>query len=118
MDSTITSENHHHHRLISRTTTYPRSGMFSNRSFQEQPYFLDACYLCKKPLGCNRDIFMYRGDLPFCSVECREEQIEIDETKEKKRNLSKSIKALRKKEEREKSSSPKYPFHSGAVVAA
>ncbi|PWA57712.1 zf-FLZ domain-containing protein [Artemisia annua] len=60
------------------------------------------------------------GDTPFCSEECRAEQIDIDETKEKKRSLSASIKALRKKEEREKSSpsSPKYPFRSGAVAAA
>nr|GEY27698.1 hypothetical protein [Tanacetum cinerariifolium] len=61
------------------------------------------------------------GDTPFCSEECRAEQIDIDETKEKKRSLSASIKALRKKEEREKSSpssSPKYSFRSGAVAAA
>ncbi|GJV74175.1 FCS-Like zinc finger 2-like protein [Tanacetum coccineum] len=109
-----------------RTTSGFRSGMFFNNGRyeeqgQQQPYFLDACFLCKKPLGCNRDIFMYRGDTPFCSEECREEQIDIDETKEKKRSLSASIKALRKKEEREKSSpssSPKYSFRSGAVAAA
>nr|AHY23249.1 hypothetical protein [Fallopia multiflora] len=43
------------------------------------PHFLDSCFLCKKPLGGNRDIFMYRGDIPFCSEECRNEQIEMDE---------------------------------------
>uniref|UniRef100_A0A0V0HLS9 Putative ovule protein n=1 Tax=Solanum chacoense TaxID=4108 RepID=A0A0V0HLS9_SOLCH len=28
---------------------------------QQQPHFLDACFLCNKPLGYNRDIFMYRS---------------------------------------------------------
>ncbi|KAD5316863.1 hypothetical protein R6Q59_032086 [Mikania micrantha] len=126
------SSSSENHRLISRPLYPPRttshislpslrSGTFLNGRFQEhQPYFLDSCSFCKKPLGCNRDIFMYRGDVPFCSVECRSEQIEIDETKEKNRSLSASIKALRKKEEQEKSStsSPNYPFCSDAVAAA
>ncbi|KAJ6808243.1 uncharacterized protein M6B38_167790 [Iris pallida] len=49
-------------------------------------HFLDSCFLCKKPLGvaCGRDIFMYRGDTPFCSEECRQEQIEADESLQKK----------------------------------
>ena len=62
-----------------------------------------------------------RGDTPFCSEECRAEQIEIDESKEKNKNLSASMKALRKKEQSETSpnkNSKKYPFHSGAVAAA
>nr|XP_043608137.1 FCS-Like Zinc finger 2-like [Erigeron canadensis] len=120
-------------RFISRSTSFrslysfssPRSGTFFNgRFYEQQPHFLDSCFLCKKPLGCNRDIFMYRGDTPFCSEECRWEQIEMDETKEKKRYLAASVKALRKKQEREKSSpstSPNKPFRSGtagAVAAA
>ncbi|CAI9274672.1 unnamed protein product [Lactuca saligna] len=130
--SSSPSENHRHDRrpIYSPTTTsfrslysfsFSRSGTFLNGIFQEQqPHFLDACFLCKKPLGCNRDIFMYRGDTPFCSEECRAEQIEIDEAKEKKRSRYSSIKAMRKKEERGKSSnsSPKYPFRSGTVAAA
>uniref|UniRef100_A0A0A9CPC5 FLZ-type domain-containing protein n=1 Tax=Arundo donax TaxID=35708 RepID=A0A0A9CPC5_ARUDO len=39
---------------------------------------LDACALCSKPLGRDRDIFMYRGDTPFCSEECRYEQMQLD----------------------------------------
>jgi hypothetical protein len=66
-------------------------------------------------------LFCYcRGDIPFCSEECRQEQIEIDEAKEKNRNISSSI-ALRKKEQR-KSSSPNkaqdYSFRTGTVAAA
>nr|XP_043629192.1 FCS-Like Zinc finger 1-like [Erigeron canadensis] len=106
----------------SSSVSSPRSGRFFNGRFEEQlPHFLDACFLCKKPLGHNRDIFMYRGDTPFCSEECRAEQIDIDEAKEKNKNLSASMKALRKKEKTETSpnkTSKKYPFHSGAVAAA
>ncbi|KAJ0716412.1 putative Zf-FLZ domain, FCS-Like Zinc finger/3 [Helianthus annuus] len=99
----------------------PRSGRFNHGRFDEQPHFLDACFLCKKMLGHNRDIFMYRGDTPFCSEECRAEQIDIDEAKEKTKHLSSSMRALRKKEQSETSpnkTSKKYPFHSGAVAAA
>ncbi|CAN8267213.1 unnamed protein product [Cochlearia groenlandica] len=109
----------------------PRS-VFSGRRFHDfrydnqQPHFLDSCFLCKKPLGHNRDIFMYRGDTPFCSEECREEQIERDEAKEKKKNLSYSVKsAMRRKEKQQRrrsSSSPTrsrdFACRSGTVAAA
>ncbi|KAM0865565.1 hypothetical protein ACQ4PT_043189 [Festuca glaucescens] len=39
---------------------------------------LDACALCTKPLARDSDVFMYRGDTPFCSEECREEQMQLD----------------------------------------
>lgn len=45
----------------------PRSGgaRFYDARFEEQlPHFLDACFLCKKPLG-NRDIYMYRSGVVF-----------------------------------------------------
>lgn len=45
--------------------------------------FLDACYLCKRSLGPGLDIYMYRGDRAFCSVECRLKQITMDEQSEK-----------------------------------
>lgn len=44
----------------------PRSGSIrfyeTARYFEDpqRPYFLDSCFGCKKPLGANRDIFMYR----------------------------------------------------------
>ncbi|KAI4981219.1 hypothetical protein ZWY2020_021704 [Hordeum vulgare] len=44
---------------------------------------MDACYLCGKPLPRNFDIFMYRGDTPFCSEECRAVQIDTDEVRER-----------------------------------
>uniref|UniRef100_A0ACD5USZ3 Uncharacterized protein n=1 Tax=Avena sativa TaxID=4498 RepID=A0ACD5USZ3_AVESA len=42
------------------------------------PPALDACALCAKPLARNSDIFMYRGDTPFCSEDCRYEQMHHD----------------------------------------
>nr|GMD79738.1 FCS-Like Zinc finger 2-like [Ipomoea batatas] len=87
------------------------------------PHFLDSCFLCRKPLG-NRDIFMYRGDTPFCSEECRQEQIEMDEAKEKRWNLSASMKAasLRNKDQNRTSSSPTITsaqgYTLGTVAAA
>ncbi|KAL2472139.1 Protein of unknown function (DUF581) [Abeliophyllum distichum] len=103
----------------------PRSvhGRFFSDGFEEHKgHFLDACFLCKQPLSSNKDIFMYRGNIPFCSVECRQEQIEMDEAKEKSLNLSVSRRALRKKEQRKSSapnkSPPDCPFHTGTVVAA
>lgn len=41
--------------------------------------FLKCCFFCKRRLGAGKDIFMYRGDQAFCSVECRYEQIVKDE---------------------------------------
>ncbi|CAH2056483.1 unnamed protein product, partial [Thlaspi arvense] len=48
-------------------------------------------------LGRNNDIFMYRGNTPFCSQECRQEQMEMDDAQEKKawKTSSSSKKALR-----------------------
>jgi hypothetical protein len=39
---------------------------------------LDACALCAKPLARDSDVFMYRGDTPFCSEDCRHEQMRLD----------------------------------------
>eukprot|EP00249_Psilotum_nudum_P021590 c28165_g1_i1 orf=534-1493(+) len=45
--------------------------------------FLNTCYFCKRQLYPGKDVYMYRGDRAFCSVECRYQQIVIDERKEK-----------------------------------
>ncbi|XP_020085433.1 uncharacterized protein LOC109708200 [Ananas comosus] len=66
---------------------------------EERGHFLDACFLCKKPLAGHLDIFMYRGDLPFCSEECRQQQIEADEAKETNRKLSVTASSRREFEE-------------------
>ncbi|XP_073119589.1 uncharacterized protein [Henckelia pumila] len=58
-----------------------------------KPHFLDSCFLCHKHLSQNSDIFMYRGNTPFCSQECRQEQIEMDESTEKRWKISSSKKS-------------------------
>ncbi|KAD7117204.1 hypothetical protein R6Q59_006211 [Mikania micrantha] len=66
----------------------------------EEPHFLEACTLCSKPLGHNSDIYMYRGNKPFCSQECRQEQIENDEAGERRWKVSsKKSKETSKKSE-------------------
>nr|XP_004245848.1 myb-like protein D [Solanum lycopersicum] len=120
------------HSSSSSSSSYsllsPRSvisaGKYCDGRFDEpHHYFLDACSLCKKRLGDNSDIFMYRGDTPFCSEECRQQEIEKDEAKDRKRNIS-SLKAMRKKEQKQQSTSPNktsaedYPLRPGTVAAA
>ncbi|KAE8721241.1 putative clathrin assembly protein [Hibiscus syriacus] len=63
---------------------------YSGCQDQCDAHYLDACSLCRKSLH-NSDIFMYRGNTPFCSKECREEQIEIDEAREKNRRSGRSL---------------------------
>ncbi|KFK31405.1 hypothetical protein AALP_AA6G107800 [Arabis alpina] len=115
---------HYNHQYSVPSPRSVVSGRFHDFRFDnQQPHFLDSCFLCKKRLGDNRDIYMYRGDAPFCSEECRQEQIERDEEKEKKQNLSYSVKsAMRRKEQRSSSSSPTrsrdFAFHSGGGTVA
>nr|XP_010932338.1 FCS-Like Zinc finger 17 isoform X1 [Elaeis guineensis] len=51
------------------------------KNFQESD-FLKACFLCKRELSPEKDVYMYRGNQGFCSEECRGRQILIDERKE------------------------------------
>ncbi|XP_073011127.1 FCS-Like Zinc finger 17-like [Typha latifolia] len=44
--------------------------------------FLKACSLCHKVLGPQMDVFMYKGEKGFCSVECRCHQILLDERRD------------------------------------
>ncbi|XP_074559478.1 FCS-Like Zinc finger 5-like [Curcuma longa] len=45
--------------------------------------FLMACGLCRRRLGPGRDTFMYRGDIAFCSLECRQQHINQVEKRDK-----------------------------------
>ncbi|KAJ9183713.1 hypothetical protein P3X46_007528 [Hevea brasiliensis] len=47
--------------------------------------FLSSCHLCRKRLH-GKDIYMYRGEKAFCSIECRSRQIMMDERKEQCRS--------------------------------
>ncbi|KAH7388444.1 hypothetical protein KP509_16G075900 [Ceratopteris richardii] len=49
--------------------------------------FLESCNLCTRPLGLGCDIFIYRGDNAFCSVECREKQMLLEEKRERLKQI-------------------------------
>ncbi|KAG0516205.1 hypothetical protein BDA96_10G342200 [Sorghum bicolor] len=42
-------------------------------------HYLESCYLCKQSIACDRDVFMYKGDAAFCSEDCRDDQMDMDE---------------------------------------
>ncbi|XP_068643341.1 FCS-Like Zinc finger 7-like [Aristolochia californica] len=65
------------------STVSPRTHRRNSGEFLEPAHFLRACGLCKRGLGTGRDIYMYRGDTAFCSLECRQQQMNQDERKEK-----------------------------------
>ncbi|CAN8251571.1 unnamed protein product [Cochlearia groenlandica] len=52
-------------------------------SFTKNDGFLMTCNRCNRNLCHRRDIYMYRGDNAFCSLECRDKQIKLDERKVK-----------------------------------
>lgn len=69
-------------RFIS-TAVSPRNHTRNSAVFMETASFLRACGLCNRRLGPGRDIYMYRGDIAFCSLECRQQQMNHDDRKEK-----------------------------------
>ncbi|KAL3815229.1 hypothetical protein ACJIZ3_016497 [Penstemon smallii] len=85
-----------------------------------QPHFLDSCFLCQRTLSQINDIFMYRGNTPFCSQECRQEQIEIDEANEKKlkRSSSKRSNTVRQSKESTKECDTNKIVRTGTVAVA
>ncbi|KAE8666826.1 Bifunctional inhibitor/lipid-transfer protein/seed storage 2S albumin superfamily protein [Hibiscus syriacus] len=64
-------------------TVSPRIHRRHLSDFMETPHFLRSCGLCRRRLVPGRDIYMYRGDSAFCSLECRQQQMNQDEKKEK-----------------------------------
>ncbi|XP_051144201.1 FCS-Like Zinc finger 3-like [Andrographis paniculata] len=83
------------------------------------PHFLDSCFLCRKQLSQKSDIYMYRGDTPFCSQECRQEQIEMDEANEKRLKVSKRSNAVRtQNKDSSKESDANKAVRTGTVAVA
>ncbi|CAK9325863.1 unnamed protein product [Citrullus colocynthis] len=74
----------------SRSSNVVRSGVFSTSPMSfgvaERGFcaaeFLSSCCLCGKHLH-GLDIFMYRGEKAFCSVECRDKHIRGDDCRDK-----------------------------------
>uniref|UniRef100_A0A5B7BDG6 FLZ-type domain-containing protein n=1 Tax=Davidia involucrata TaxID=16924 RepID=A0A5B7BDG6_DAVIN len=57
--------------------------------------FLKSCHLCSKNLSPDKDVYMYRGDQGFCSIECRSRQIYIDEMREIETSTKKMVASFR-----------------------
>ncbi|XP_065880232.1 FCS-Like Zinc finger 5-like [Euphorbia lathyris] len=71
-------------RFVAAASLSPRiTHRRASADFSETTHFLRACSLCKRRLVPGRDIYMYRGDSAFCSLECRQQQMNNDEKKEK-----------------------------------
>ncbi|KAM3245836.1 FCS-Like Zinc finger 17 [Capsicum chacoense] len=58
--------------------------------------FLKYCFLCNKTLKLDKEVYMYKGDLGFCSVECRNRQIYLDEIKEIESCTKKMLQSFRR----------------------
>ncbi|XP_031112760.1 FCS-Like Zinc finger 8-like [Ipomoea triloba] len=41
--------------------------------------FLSFCHTCKNNLGLGKDIYMYRGEKAFCSSDCRDREMMLEE---------------------------------------
>ncbi|XP_042479537.1 FCS-Like Zinc finger 6-like [Macadamia integrifolia] len=93
------------YRLMAATVSPRPTHKKNSNNFIQTPHFLKACNLCNRHLGPGRDIYMYKGDTAFCSLECRQKQMNKDERKEKCTLVS-------KKDESESSST------KGETVAA
>ncbi|KAB2067792.1 hypothetical protein F383_05916 [Gossypium arboreum] len=63
-----------------------KATMFCSSSSSPLPAFLEQCFLCKRRLLPGKDIYMYKGDKGFCSVECRCKQIFMDEEESLKKD--------------------------------
>ncbi|KAM1492719.1 hypothetical protein ACFX13_025225 [Malus domestica] len=65
-------------------------------SLEQFSCFLKTCHLCNKGLSLDREVYMYRGDLGFCSIECRNRQIVIDDMKELEASTKQMITSYRR----------------------
>ncbi|KAG5011114.1 hypothetical protein AAZX31_07G228300 [Glycine max] len=65
--------------MLSSIHNKPSPPLPQPSSLFQPPTFLDQCFLCGKRLLPGKDIYMYKGDRAFCSVDCRCKQIFTDE---------------------------------------
>ncbi|KAJ4951169.1 hypothetical protein NE237_028001 [Protea cynaroides] len=91
-------------------TVSPRATHKKNSAHLIETPFLRACNLCKRRLVPGRDIYMYRGDSAFCSLECRQQQMNQDERQEKC--------SLASKKDAPKTAGPESSPGKGETVAA
>ncbi|KAL2457367.1 hypothetical protein Fot_30467 [Forsythia ovata] len=59
--------------------------------------YLKSCFLCNKHLSLDKEVYMYKGDQGFCSVECRSRQMYMDEMKEIEISTKKVLASFRQR---------------------
>ncbi|BFG24077.1 hypothetical protein CerSpe_103520 [Prunus speciosa] len=62
--------------------------------------FLKTCHLCNKGLSLEKEVYMYRGDLGFCSIQCRNRQIVIDEMRDLEASTKQMLASYRRGQNR------------------
>ncbi|KAI4307361.1 hypothetical protein L6164_030561 [Bauhinia variegata] len=72
------------HQNEGAVSLLPRNNRRHSANYLETADFLRSCGFCKRRLVASRDIYMYRGDTAFCSLECRQQQMNQDERKDKR----------------------------------
>ncbi|KAL6984199.1 hypothetical protein U1Q18_017576 [Sarracenia purpurea var. burkii] len=70
-------------RFLASAAISPRNHRRDSGDLIDTAHFLRSCSLCKRRLVPGRDIYMYKGDSAFCSLECREQQMNQDDIKER-----------------------------------
>lgn len=78
---------------IEEDAVLPRAKISETPALYSHDDFLSFCYACKKPLPEGEDIYIYRGEKAFCSVECRSKEILSDEIEEAVDDYDKSPKS-------------------------
>nr|GMD73017.1 DUF581 domain-containing protein [Ipomoea batatas] len=70
------------------TALVPPAGRPSESSQVRLGEFLEECFFCRRSIARNCNVFMYRS-CAFCSDECRDRQISIDDRKGKTQDQEK-----------------------------
>ncbi|KAL5579665.1 hypothetical protein UlMin_012107 [Ulmus minor] len=85
---------------LSKSNIVVKSGLKLNqpktRSSSIDSCFLKTCNLCNKRLSLDKEVYMYRGDQGFCSVECRERHIFVEEMRELEASTKQMVASYRK----------------------
>ncbi|KAL8466425.1 hypothetical protein ACS0TY_035497 [Phlomoides rotata] len=67
---------------LEETVQFSEAGFSGEEDYRYNSYcFLKFCHICHKPLRLDKEVYMYRGEVGFCSVECRSRQMYLDEMK-------------------------------------
>ncbi|CAL1376291.1 unnamed protein product [Linum trigynum] len=84
-------DQHHTNHVITKSLTallppsLPSSSSSSSSSPDDDGHLvllLQSCHFCSTRLSPKKDVYMYKGDQGFCSRQCRDKQVKLDEINE------------------------------------